>query len=107
MSGSRGGPPIWIGSGGQSTECDKLRFKTNLASPVEEVVKLLVVGVELEVSLEAEGVQRVVTRYEADEAGSIVERLSDLIRCLQMGNTFSAVVQEIDDGIVRVEVQPT
>ena len=111
MSGSGGGGPRPVGSrqvglGGQSPNCDELRFETNLASPVEEVVERLDVGDELAVSLERGVYPRVVTWFEDAEVGSIIERLSDLIHCLQMGSSFHAIVREVDDGIVRVEVQP-
>ena len=107
MSGSGGVLPVWGAFVGELTNCDDLRFETNLASPVEEVVERLVGGAELVVSLEEGVVQPVVVaRLEDDEVGSIVERLRDLIRCLQMGRSFVAIVRTVDDGIVRVEVMP-
>ena len=106
MSGSGSGAPQWVGVLDEPANCDELLFETNLASPVEEVVERLLVGAELEVSLERDGVQRVVARFEDEAVGSIVERLRDLIGCLQKGVTFRAVVFAVDDGIVRVEVRP-
>ena len=106
MSGSGGVGPRWVGVVDQPTNCDELRFETNLASPVEEVVGYLTVGAELEVSLEGDSIPLVVTRFEGADVGSIVARLDDLIYCLQMGRPFRAIVLVVDDGIVRVEVQP-
>ncbi len=112
MSGSGGGPSRWIGTGGpfaigsQTTNCDELQFQTNLASPVEAMVKRLSIGLQLEVCLEREPVQRVVVQLDDEQVGAIVERIDDLIYCLQMGTEYCAEVCEIDDGIVRVEVKP-
>ena len=110
MSGSGSGAFIGGGGGGgfggQPVECDEIQFKTNLASPVEEVVERLEIGAELHLTLEFDGIQRVVAQFEDDDVGSIIEGLDDLIRCLQLGATFRAEVIAIDDGIVRVEVQP-
>lgn len=108
MSGSGSG--AFIGGGGgfadQPVECDEIQFRTNLASPVEEVVARLEIGAELHLTLEFDGIQRVIAQFEDDDVGSIIEELEDLIRCLQRGSTFRATVVAIDDGIVRVEVQP-
>ena len=106
MSGSGGIAPLLGRGAGQTTACDELRFEANLASPVEEVVEHLYVGAQLDVSLEDQDGPRVVVWFEQEAAGAIIDRLSDLIRCLQTGKLFHAIVRFLDDGIVRVEVQP-
>ena len=108
MSGS--GRSVFIGGGGgfgdQPDECDEIQFETNLGSPVEEVVDDLDIGSELDLTLvEVNGIQRVVAQFEGDDVGAIIDRLEDLIRCLQMGADFGATVIAINDGIVRVEVR--
>ncbi len=91
--------------GGDPINCKDLNFETNLASPVESVVVQLHEGAELDVALTAGEPQRVIVRFNGLEAGGIVGSLPDLIRCLQLGNKYTATVQEIDDGAIRVKVR--
>lgn len=105
MSG--GGRPEGGGSpGGVIISCQDLAFETNIASPDEKVVSSLTVGAELDVVLADGKTPLVIARFDGSVAGSIVENLADLIRCLQFGNTYAAAVLEIDDGVIRVKVRP-
>ena len=109
MSGAGHGIPRGAPQVAEQTRCGDLRFETILASPVEEVVERIEVGVSLAVVLERTAmpdIQRVVASLDGALAGSIIERLGELIRCLQDGYRFLATVLDIDDGIVRVEVNP-
>lgn len=106
MSGAGGGGNYPGGTSDPSLPCNELSFETNLASPVEAIVNQLRQEDTLDVILEPGARQRVVTRFRGEDAGSIVERLPDLIRCIQSGTNFRAIVMTTDDGLVRVEVQP-
>ena len=113
MSGAGPGAGRAISESGpgmpDDARCDQLRFSTNLASPDEDVLTTLDVGAVLTVGLERMPMgdaPRVVASVGESAAGAIVTRLQTLIRCLQEGYSFSATVQYIDDGIVRVEVHP-
>lgn len=92
------------------TPCDKLELTTTLASPVPEVVADLseadVLDLELRRAEAAGEIFLVMARYRGRDAGSIVEGIPELIRCMQEGHGFKAAVLSVDEGIVRVRVRP-
>ena len=110
MSGSPSAPPpIRPGGGGpDGPNCD-LRFRTQLASPVAAVVGGLVAGGDLVIELEdAGGVQVIVAKTTAGAiAGSIVDNVGQLIRCIQRGNTYGATIDAVVGGAVTIDVART
>lgn len=108
MSGNPSAPPpIRPGGGGgpDSVNCD-LRFRTQLASPVAAVVAGLVAGGDLVIDLEdSGGVQVIVAKTTAGAiAGSIVDNVGQLIRCIQQGNTYAATIDAVAGGAVTIDV---
>ena len=107
--GSGGGGPIGFGggTGGPSddgTECEKLRFNTMLASPDPAVVALLAVNDVLDLEIRNQAVAALARSAGGSPAGYIIDRLPQLLRCLQAGTAFEADVKSISGGAVTVEV---
>jgi hypothetical protein len=111
MSGHPSAPPPRGGGGAgpDDDDCGKLRFQTQLASPIPTAVSALAPGDVLTIELQDRGGVRVIAAVNASGqvAGSIVERIQQLLRCLQQGVTYEAVVSAIAGGAVGVLVQPT
>lgn len=107
MSGNPSAPPPRGGGGGgpDGNDCD-LRFRTPLASPVAAVVSTLGPGDVLDLRLDDTGGVRVVVAVTAggDVAGSIVDHIRQLIRCIQEGNSYDATVHTVTGGAVVVDV---
>lgn len=104
--GSGGGPGGGFDPGGPQTPCDELEFRTSIASPQaaaadleieEELVVVLVSGPPASINLEREG---------GETVGSLTSRVPELLRCLQQGVQFAAVVESVDGGDIRVRVRP-
>lgn len=102
MSGPGGGPPIGppIDPG---TNCDELTFKTKLASPDASIVSKLKIGDVLNVQIHNKAIAVV---HMAGVAGSIIENVPALLRCLQQDYKFMAVIEAISGGVVEIEVRP-
>lgn len=101
------------GSGGESggwpesgdVDCEGLDFETNLSSLQPEVVRQLREGLVLDVGLDSERA-RVVVTHESRVVGTITgANLGPLLRCLQQGHEFEAVLNSVDGGDVRVQVR--
>lgn len=108
MSGNPSAPPPSRPGGGggpDGTDCN-LDFRTQLASPVAAVIGALAVDEVLPIDLEdSGGVRVVVARTAAGSiAGSIVDNVGQLLRCIQKGNTYEATVQSVSGGAVTVGV---
>ena len=110
MSGNPSPPPPRTGGGGtpDDDDCGRLRFQTQLASPVASVVNVLSVGAVLTIELqERSGVRVIVAVSDSgDVAGSVVDRIHQLLRCLQSGYSYRAVVVRVLGGAVGVTVEP-
>lgn len=104
MSGSGGG-------GGYSepeSGCEGLVEKTVLNSPVAAVLGRLKAkdGLQLEVKT-SKGSKIVVAVYKKQVAGSItIARLPALIKCIESGRDFVAIVLSVRSGRCEVQVQP-
>ncbi|MEW6070909.1 MAG: hypothetical protein AB1485_09850 [Candidatus Thermoplasmatota archaeon] len=87
--------------------CDELNFEASLASPQSEVVSRLRKGDILSVELRSSNGKNFIAALSNNEiAGSIIERVADLVRCIQEGNTYEAEVLSIRGGAVNILVRP-
>ena len=84
-------------------KCDELRFETAIASPNPNVIENLSLGDVLEIEIR-EGAIALVHR--TGIAGSIVQNVPELIRCLQQGYEFEGEIKSIRGGRVDIEVRP-
>lgn len=105
MSG--GGGPGHIDPG---IPCDDLKFDTTLASPIEGVVEELEIGDDLEIQLQrSEGSTylHIAVIHGEDIAGTIVEKVPEMVRCLQEGVVdYQARVTNVQGDIYRIHVSP-
>lgn len=111
MSGNPSPPPGPRppgGGGDPGIDCENLRFRTQLASPVPTVVAGLAVDEVLTVELRDRAGTRVVAAVTAagDIPGSIVDNIQRLLACIQAGNRYQASVQRISGGAVTLDVEP-
>lgn len=104
------------GSGGRShgnlkstsTPCDRLAFEAAIMSPDPEVVRSLHKGDILLLALRQQKPGgTIVVLKDNLVAGSIIEHVTELVRCIQAGHSFEAKVLSISGGDVRVQVRPT
>lgn len=102
------------GSGGRSrgnvrstsTPCDKLEFDAPIMSPEPAVVQSLKIGDILLVALQRELPGGTIVVLNGNSvAGSIIEHVSELVRCIQDGHSYEAKVLSIRGGDVRVRVR--
>lgn len=104
--GSTGG-----GTGGgvidDGVACDELTFSAALQSVQPEAVEGLALGEVLRVRLRSEGTPPVIEVRTAAQVlvGALIQRVPELLRCLQQDYEYVAEVISIDDGHVRVEVR--
>jgi len=106
MSGGGSSRDGGLPSGGTaaSPSCDELTFSARLQSPQAGVVALLSPGDELSIELTDDPVVQAVSQHGL--AGHITKRLPDLIRCINLGQIYIAVVDLVDGGNVEVTVEP-
>lgn len=102
MSGPGGGTS-WDPSVDSGTKCEELTFETRIASPDPNVIENLSLGDVLEIRIH-EGAIAVV--HHTGIAGSIVQNVPQLIRCLQQGYEFEGEIKTIRGGMVDIEVRP-
>lgn len=89
----------------QYCACDSLVLTAILQSPVPSVVKLLKVGDVLQVI--KKGTQGpVVAVHNNVIVGSIVNRIVEILNCIDEGTTYEAHVKDIMGLQVKVEVRP-
>jgi hypothetical protein len=110
MSGGGGGGGGGFGPPDPGTNCQRLSFRTAVASPQPQAVAAITVGEELDVVLRPGGggvppaVE--VRRRNGTVVGGLIDRVTELLRCLQQGFSFIAEVLSVSGGAVRVEVRP-
>lgn len=101
------------GSGGSysppdtGVRCASLKFDAPLQSVDPDAVQRLIERDELTVRLgtaDGASVVEVVTAG-GDYVGALIDRIADLLRCIQDGYEYVANVVSIDRGDVRVRVQ--
>ena len=111
-SGGFSGGPARHGSGGlgdspidDGTACAELRFTAVLQSLQPDAVEGLSAGEVLEVALRA-GSPPVIEVRTAEQTlvGALIQRVPELLRCLQQEFRYVAEVISIEGGHVRVEV---
>lgn len=108
MSGAGGGGGG--GGGGFSppsgTDCQLLVLRTTLNSPDHSVVSTLKKGSELDIEVTGKRGPVVVKDSLGNIAGSITsQQLLDLIKCIDDGNIYVAIVRDISGGKVDVEIR--
>jgi hypothetical protein len=107
--GFGGGGPGGEGEGDSpidaGTACGDLRFTAVLQSVQPDAAEDLVVGEVLEVGLRA-GSPPVIEVRTADQilVGALIQRVPELLRCLQQDFRYEADVISVEGGYVRVEV---
>ena len=107
MSGGGGDRPAGGGNGDSGIDCAALQFEATVSSPQPNAVAALQVDEVLTVAIEQQGAARMIAlrRANNDLVGSLTDRIRELIRCIQEGVDFEAVVLGIQGGAVRVRVQ--
>jgi hypothetical protein len=103
VGGGGGVAPGWPPSD-PGTKCDELSFQTKLASPDPKVVANLIQNDILDIKLQ-NGI--IVAVHHTGVAGSIIENIPALLRCLQLNNKYKGLIIGISGGMVDVEVIPT
>lgn len=109
MSGSSGGGGAGSGGGGfEFTDCSQIIERTILNSPDPAVIRTLSVKDILAVIVsDAGGATRVLVQNGSNIAGSITfGKLAALIDCIQQGNQYVAVVEQINGGSCTVQIRP-
>jgi hypothetical protein len=107
MSGSGGGGPDFTPS--PEVDCEGLAFEAAIASPQPAAVSGLSVGDVLIVDFDTSGGRNTVLlrTSQGDEAGALISRLAELLRCLQQGESYEAEIADIDGGDITVNVRHT
>lgn len=105
MSGGGGGGS-WVET--DQVPCSKLRFDTQIATPQPGAVPTISVHEVLQVGIVPTGGAQVVAVLKNGNligglAGGLVTRLRE---CLLAGTKFKATVLSINNGQVRVEIEP-
>lgn len=107
MSGSSGSFSFGGSSASTQQSCDELKIRTQLASPVQEVIEDLRTGDILEISL-GSATGPVIATHDGKLAGSILT--SDpglLINCINNGFSYQARVISITGGDCQVSIYCT
>ena len=113
MSGG-GGTSGSIGGGGgggtspvdDGTACQDLEFRAALQSVQPEALSGLAVGQLMTVSLRAGSPPVIEVRTSAGVlVGALINRVPEMLRCLQRDFEYTAELLSIDGGDIRVEVR--
>jgi hypothetical protein len=106
MSGGGGGGGGFVPRD-EGVDCGDLRFVAVLQSVQADAVADLSVGALLDVALRADGHPPVIEVRSAEGVlvGALIQRVTELLRCLQDGFQYVAEVLSIDGGHVRVELR--
>jgi hypothetical protein len=108
MSGNGGGPggPA-VPEPGPQVECALLAFKTVLSSPKAAVIRGLTKDEILKIEIRGERGPVVAVTLSGDDAGSVTApQLVNLIRCLNEGFHYVAIVRAVRRGTCEVEIRP-
>jgi hypothetical protein len=106
MSGGGGGGGTYSPPD-TGVSCANLKFDAPLQSVDPDAVRGLAEGDELTVRLgtaDGASIVEVVTGV-GDYVGALIDRIADLLRCIQDGYEYVATVISIDGGDVRVRVR--
>jgi hypothetical protein len=111
MSGGGGSGFSGRGGGGgpidDGTACQELKFRAALQSVQPEAVENLTEGEILHVTLRPAGNPPVIEVRTAAQVlvGALIQRVPELLRCLQQDFEYVAEVMSVDGGHVHVEVR--
>lgn len=89
----------------ETSLCEKLAFKTQLASPNHEILSKLKVGNQLAITLEDRGSIVAVTKDLKYVGGILSRQQSKLKDCIEKGFEFSANITAIDGGNCEIKIQ--
>jgi hypothetical protein len=106
--GSRSDADFGSGSGETSRDCAIIE-STVVNSPQATVVAQVKVGMRLSVTTQQQGGRTLLIAVTSTGAvvGSLTpRRLSDLLACIEQGNTYVAAVTSRNGGEVGVEIRP-
>ncbi|MFZ6654733.1 hypothetical protein [Undibacterium sp. TJN19] len=105
MSGSGGGGG---GAPDYVIECDKVFINTQLSSPKPDVIAHISEGDELSIALQSmNGRIVLVAIYDGEIAGGFATPDTAKLRdCIEKGYGFSATVNSINSGQIRVRIHP-
>lgn len=93
------------GGGQEDLKCEDLRFHTSLNSPDPDIVTKLALKEVLKLEQRKEGGPLLAITRSKKVAGSIAgSLLLRLLRCIEEGHEYEAVVVKITGGNVEVEV---
>lgn len=103
-----GGGGAGDGGGGDNADQCAIAQRAPLNSPVPAVVATLTVGRELDVVLTSPGGRAVLeVRQDGAVAGALTHRGHlTLIRCIENGWSYKAVVTNVSGGLVELRIQP-
>jgi hypothetical protein len=105
--GGGGGRASGFAASGDGGDCGELSFQAALQSVQPDAVEDLSVGEILDVALRTDGHPPVIEVRTAEGAvvGALIQRVPELLRCIQDGFQYVAEVLHIEGGHVRVEVR--
>lgn len=102
MSGKGGGSTPT----GDGADCAAFYKNIPLLSPNPEVVNSLEKGDQLEFDIsEVEGKKVLRVTRNTAVAGAVTKNAAQLIRCIQNGHNYIAIVTEINEGSVMLEAR--
>lgn len=105
---SRGGGGIGGGGrhGGSRFDCEDFTAKAAIRSPKKEIIKTISHGDILFLTLENRAAPILVVTDDGEIAGSlVVPEQADLVRCINKGNQYIAIVEKIEGGTCIVYIQ--
>lgn len=86
-------------------DCSNTIIRTQLFSPVPEVLKKLKTGYEIDIKLN-KPTGPCVALYKGEVVGTIITKdLIQLISCINSGFKFIAVVRSIDSGVCAITIK--
>ncbi len=87
--------------------CSTLSFEAIVNSPDPDVVQRLQVHDPLQVELvQSQGTEVVALLHNSDVLGGLVNMGGRLKQCIEIGYEFQGIVRTIDQGLVRVFIEP-
>ncbi|HBY85440.1 MAG TPA: hypothetical protein DEO86_06155 [Colwellia sp.] len=87
--------------------CSTFSFEAIVNSPDPDVVQRLQVHDPLQVELvQSQGTEVVALLHNADILGGLVNMGGRLKQCIESGYEFQGIVRTIDQGLVRVFIEP-
>ncbi|MFO0851842.1 MAG: hypothetical protein U0871_25245 [Gemmataceae bacterium] len=102
------GPSGGGAGGGSEPPCADLNFDTILAAPRPDVVASLAAGTQLRVRLDEAGLSLLVETADGRIAGAItppIDVMDRMADCIDQGHRFTATVQAVAGGLVRLRVR--